>query len=151
MSFAKEWKQRMPVNVYLIFNGDCRQAIEFYGQVFGSEANIMTFGDAPPNPDFPLPEEAKNLVMHAQLLVQGTRVMFSDTFPGQPYVKGNNIELAFVSTNIDEIKSIFNKLKEGGEIKMDLQETFWSKCYGALTDKFGVKWQFSHEGEHSGA
>lgn len=141
----------MPVNVYLIFNGDCRQAIEFYGQVFGVEGKIMTFGDAPPNPDFPLPEEAKNLVMHAQLIIQGTRVMFSDTFPGHPYVKGSNVELAFVSKDIDEVKSAFNKLKEGGEVKMDLQETFWSKCYGALTDKFGIKWQLSHEDEHTGA
>ncbi|NSL50996.1 VOC family protein [Calidifontibacillus erzurumensis] len=141
----------MPLNVYLIFNGDCRDAVEFYGQVFGSEPRIMTYGEAPSNPEFPLPEEAKNLVMHAELMIEGSRVMFSDTFPGKPYVKGNNIELTIVSKDMDRIKSIFNQLKEGGNVEMDLQETFWSKAYGKLTDRFGIEWQVSHESEHAGS
>ena len=135
----------MPLNVYMIFNGDCREAVEFYGQVFGSEANIMSFGDAPPNPEFPLPEEAKNLVMHAGLMIAGSNVMFSDNFPGTPFVKGNNIMLTVVSTEIDEVKSIFNKLKEGGNVEMELQETFWSYSYGKLAVNFGVEWQISHD------
>ncbi|HHY73447.1 MAG TPA: VOC family protein [Bacillus bacterium] len=138
----------MPLNVYLTYNGNCREAVEFYGQVFGSEPKIMSFGDAPPNPEFPLPEEAKNLVIHAELTIQGSRVMFSDTFPGSPFILGNNITLAVVSKNIDEIESIFNKLKEGGKVEMELHETFFSKCYGKLTDKFGISWQLSLENEH---
>ena len=70
--------------------------------------------------------------------------MFSDVFPGMPFVKGNNISLAIVSKNIEEIKYLFNKLKEGGTVAMELQETFWSKCYGHLTDKFGIGWQFNY-------
>ncbi len=135
----------MALNVYMIFDGDCRQAVEYYGQVFGSEPRIMSFGDAPRNPEFPIPEEAKNLVMHAELMISGSRVMFCDNLSGRPYVKGNNIELTVVTTDIDEVKSIFNKLKEGGKVEMELQETFWSKCYGKLTDKFGVEWQVSHD------
>jgi PhnB protein len=46
---------------------------------------------------------------------------------------------------VDEIKTLFNKLQEGGTIGMDLQETFWSKCYGSVTDKFGIQWQFNHD------
>ena len=140
----------MPIDVYLNFNGNCREAVEFYGQVFESEPTIMTFGDAPPNPEFSLPEEAKNLVMHAQLAIQGSTVMFSDTFPGQPFVLGNNISLTIVSKDMDEIKSKFNKLKDGGKVRMELQETFWSKCYGMLTDKFGIQWQLSHDSGHPG-
>jgi PhnB protein len=37
----------------------------------------------------------------------------------------------------------FNALKDGGEVCMELQETFWSKCFGSLTDKFGVNWNIS--------
>jgi PhnB protein len=73
--------------------------------------------------------------------------MFSDTFIGMPYVVGNNITLAIVLENMDEIKALFNKLKEGGMVVMDLQETFWSKCYGTLVDKFGIGWQFSHDSQ----
>ncbi|MFJ5623950.1 VOC family protein [Peribacillus loiseleuriae] len=135
----------MSVDVYLNFNGNCREAVEFYAQVFETEKpQIMTFGESPPNPEFPLPEEAKNLVMHTRLNISGSNVMFSDVFPGMPFIKGNNISLAIVSENLDEIKSQFDKLKEGGTVGMELQETFWSKCYGQLTDKFGIGWQFNN-------
>lgn len=136
---------------YINFNGNCREAVEFYAQVFGSEKQqIMTFGDAPPDPKFPLPEEAKSLIMHTLLNVNGSSIMFSDVFPGMPFVAGNNISLTVVSKDMDEIKSFFSKLKEGGTVGMDLQETFWSKCYGSLTDKFGIPWQFSHDSGEMG-
>lgn len=136
----------MSVDVYLNFNGNCREAVEFYAQVFGTEKpKFMTFGESPPNPEYPLPEEAKNLIMHARLNIDGSNVMFSDVFPGMPFIEGNNINLSFVSKNLDEVKSSFNKLKEGGTVGMELQETFWSKCYGQLTDKFGIHWQFNYD------
>lgn len=134
----------MSVDVYLNFNGNCREAVEFYAQVFETEKpKIMTFGEMPPNPEYPLPEEAKNLIMHTRLNISGSNVMFSDVFPGMPFIEGNNITLSIVSENLDEIKSRFDNLKEGGTVGMELQETFWSKCYGQLTDKFGIGWQFN--------
>lgn len=136
----------MAVSVYVSFNGNCREAVQFYTQVFGTEdPQIMTFGDTPPDPKFTLPEEAKKLVLHTQLNIDGSTVMFSDVFPGSPFVAGNNMSLTVVNKNIEEIKARFSKLKEGGTVRMDLQETFWSKCYGMLTDKYGVQWQFSHD------
>ncbi|MBE1555968.1 VOC family protein [Sporosarcina limicola] len=136
----------MAVDVYLNFNGNCREAVAFYAQVFETEQpQIMTFGETPPNPEYPLPEEAKNLVMHTRLNISGSNVMFSDVFPGMPFTLGNNISLAIVSKDLNEIKAAFNKLKEGGTVVMDLQETFWSKCYGQLTDKFGIQWQLNYD------
>ncbi|MBO0589711.1 VOC family protein [Sporosarcina sp. E16_8] len=136
----------MAIDIYLNFNGNCREVVNFYAEVFGTEApKIMTFGETPPNPEYPLPEEAKELVMHTRLNISGSNVMFSDVFPGMPFIEGNNISLAFVSTDLDEIKSVFNNLKEGGNVAMELQETFWSKCYGQLTDKFGIEWQFNYD------
>lgn len=141
----------MAVDVYINFNGNCREAVEFYAQVFGTEKpQIMTFGDTPPNPEFTLPEETKNLVMHTRLNINGSNVMFSDTPPGMPFIAGNNISLVIVSKNLDEIKSLFNKLKEGGTVGMDLQETFWSKCYGFVTDKFGIGWQLNYDSGQMG-
>ncbi len=136
----------MPINPYLNFAGNCRQAVEYYAEVFHTEKpQIMTFGEMPPAPDqnFTLPEEAKNLVLHARLVISGTPVMFSDVFPGMEFHVGNNVSLAVASTNRDEILSAFNKLKEGGTVHMDLQETFWSKLYGNVRDKFGTEWQLS--------
>lgn len=136
----------MSVDVYLNFNGNTREAVEFYAHVFETEKpKIMTFGESPQNPDYPLPEEAKNLVMHARLDIDGSNVMFSDVFPGMPFIEGNNISLAIVNQNKEKIISYYDKLKEGGTVVMELQETFWSKCYGQVKDKFGILWQLSYD------
>jgi len=136
----------MAVEVYLIFNGNCREAVAFYEQVFQTEKpEIMTFGDAPRDPNHPLPEGTENLVMHTRLSIWGSTVMFSDTFPGSPYTIGNNVTLAVVSDDEAQLRQAYEGLKEGGKVSMELQETFFSKCYGSLKDKFGIEWQISHE------
>lgn len=141
----------MAIVTYINFKGNCREAVEFYVQVFGTEKpQIMTYGDTPPDPEFSMPEESKELIMHTMLKINGSPVMFSDVFPGMPFVAGNNISLTILTKDMDEIKSLFNRLKEGGTVDMDLQETFWSKCYGSLTDKFGIPWQFSHDSGEMG-
>lgn len=137
----------MAIQAYLNFNGNCREAVEFYAEVFNTEKpKIMLFGDMPSNDDFPITDETKNLVLHAEIKIKESTIMFSDAPPGMPLVIGNNISLTYISKDMDEIKSIFNKLKDGGNVAMELQETFWSKCYGFLTDKFGIGWQLSYEG-----
>ncbi|WP_419883504.1 VOC family protein [Peribacillus sp. B-H-3] len=141
----------MSINVYMNFNGNTRDAVEFYSEIFNTEKpQIMTFGEAPQHPDYPLAEEAKNLVMHARLTISGSTVMFSDTMPGRPYVEGNNITLTYGSQNEEELKSVFNKLSDNGKVTMELQETFWSKLYGQLTDKFGIHWQINFDNGDTG-
>jgi len=141
----------MSVDVYINFNGNCREAVEYYAKVFQTEKpQIMTFGDSPQNPEYPLPEDAKELVMHTRLQIDGSNVMFSDTFPGSPFIEGNNITLALVSESSEDLTSWFNQLKDGGKVTMELQETFWSKLYGMVIDKFGIHWQFSHSGSEIG-
>lgn len=138
----------MAVDIYLTFNGNCLEAVEFYAEVFETEnPHIMTFGEITPNPEYPLPEEAKNLIMHTRLAIDGSNVMFSDTFPGSPFTIGNNISLAYHSFEADKLQLVYDKLKEGGTVVMELQETFWAKLYGQVTDKFGVIWQFNLNSE----
>ncbi len=115
----------MPIQVYLNFNGNCREAITFYAIVFETEKpKVMTFGDVPSDPEHVLKEEAKNLIMHANLNISGSVVMFSDVLPDMPFTMGNNINLSFSSNNIDEIKSIFNKLKTNGIVEMIFKKHF---------------------------
>lgn len=142
----------MSVDVYLNFNGNTREAVEYYAEVFGTEKpQIMTFGEAPQHPDYQLPVEAKDLVMHARITVDGSNIMFSDCYPGTEYIQGNNVNLALVTKDRDLIITAFNKLKEGGTVTMELQETFWSPLYGQVRDKFGVEWLFSYEAGETSA
>jgi len=134
----------MPVNPYINFNGNCREAVEYYTDVFKTDRpKFMTFSEMPANPAMPVPDAAKNLIMHTELNISGTPVMFSDVFPGMQLTQGNNISLTVVSKNRDELTSIFNRLKQGGTVHMDLQETFWTGLYGNLRDKYGIEWQMS--------
>ncbi|SDF40205.1 PhnB protein [Fontibacillus panacisegetis] len=134
----------MAVEVYLNFSGNCREAVEYYADVFETERpKFMTFGESPQNPEFPLPEEAKDLIMHTRLVISGSTVMFSDTFPGMPFVEGNNISLAVVSDSKEELTKYWDKLKQDGVVEMELQETFWTEYYGSLKDKYGIGWQFN--------
>jgi PhnB protein len=134
----------MPVNPYINFNGNCRAAVEHYADVFKTEPpGFMTFAEGPANPAMPIPDAAKNLIMHTQIDISGTTVMFSDVFPGMELVQGNNISLTVVSKDRDQITHWFNRLKEHGTVHMELQETFWTGLYGNLRDKYGIEWQFS--------
>jgi len=134
----------MSVSPYVNFNGNCREAVEFYARVFGKAApRIMTFGEAPPNPAFTIDDSTKKLIMHAEIDVMGTPLMFSDVPPGMNFVIGNNISITVQSKNREELTRWFTAMKEGGNVVMELAAQSWSKLYGFVHDKFAVGWQFN--------
>lgn len=126
---------------YIAFNGNCEEAVKFYQKVLGGESQILHFGDAPPNPNFPVPDNLKQLVLHAELRKNGHIIRFSDTFPNMPFNPGSNITFSLEFDTKDETEAIFAALSEGGQVEMKLQETFFSPLYGKLTDRFGILWQ----------
>lgn len=129
---------------YLIMNGNAKEAIDFYQKALGAEMiGIQTFAEMPANPDFPLPEEARDRVSHAMLKVGETEMMFSDTLPGDSHQIGSNVNICIMSKDAERSKEIFAALQEGGQVEMPIQETFWSPAYGIVTDKFGIRFQIS--------
>lgn len=137
------------LNPYLIFNGNAGEAIYFYEKALGGQImGIMSFGDMPSVSDHPVPEEARDLVMHALLKVGDSELMFSDAFPGMPYQQGSAVEIAVVLDDEAQARKIFDALSEGGEVVMPLQKTDWSPLYGMVKDKYGVSFQVNVAGEH---
>lgn len=133
---------------YLMMNGNAKEAIDFYEKVFNAEVlGILTFGQMPPNPEFPLPEEAKDLISHATIRVGDSELMFSDTFPGQPHQIGNQVTICVTLNNPDQSHQIFESLQAGGQVSMPLQKTDFSPAYGVVTDKFGVTFQIYTENQ----
>lgn len=138
----------MGVSVYLNFDGNCREALEHYAKVFGSKpARVMTYGDAPPNPAFPMDDAAKKRVMHAELEAAGGAIMLSDLPPGDKHAMGNAVTLIVQSADPAEITRWYNGMKEGGEVEAELGPQFFSKLYGFVKDRFGLGWQFNLLGE----
>lgn len=132
---------------YLVLDGNGQEAIKFYESALDAKVlGVQTFGDMPENPEYPTPIEAKDRVLNGHLQVGHTDLMVSDTFPGQPYQIGSQVTIAITIDTIEKSKEVFEKLSEDGQIMMPLQETFWSPSYGQVTDKFGITWQVSTQG-----
>lgn len=133
------------VNVYLTFNGNCREAFEFYKSVFGGEfPYVGTFGEMPPQEGTPsVPDSEKNKIMHISLPIsKETALMGSDSSKafGQATVVGNNFSISINTDTKEEAQKLFDNLSTGGQITLPLNETFWAAYFGMLTDKFGINW-----------
>ncbi|MCA1031551.1 VOC family protein [Bacillus timonensis] len=125
---------------YLTFNGNAREALEFYKEVFDGEIEgIQTFGDA----DYPTPPELDDKIMHARLRKGNLFLMFSDVFLNQTVEVGNNISLALELENDEQINNLYAALSEKGTVIMELQDTFWGAKFGKVKDSFGVIWDLN--------
>lgn len=138
------------LEVYLNFKDQAAEAIAFYEKVFDVKNDgIMTFKDAPQDPDHPTPDAWKDLVINASMTIEGVPVMFSDVPDGMglTYIEGNNVSLVINTTDEAKIDRIFARLAEDGTISMPLGETFWAKKYGMVVDKFGINWMLNYADE----
>lgn len=144
------------VNSYLIFDGNCREAMNFYNQCFGGKLDVMSFGDMPADAagGEQMPPEMKNRVMHARIGNGAkTVLMGSDTMPGH----GGNHPADNYSISVDcesdeEVTRLFNALSQNAKkIKMPLGDAFWGAKFGMLEDKFGVHWMFNFDKGGHGA
>lgn len=134
----------LQINPYFIFDGNAQAALDFYSDAFDVNVKeIMTFASMPESDEFHVPAELKNRIMHAVIEIDGNQLMFSDTMPGMPYTKGNDIGLAIIDTDRTLLQARFTKLAVGGTIVMPLEPTFWTPLYGQVKDQFGTDWQFN--------
>ena len=124
------------LNPYISFNGNAREAMEFYRSVFGGELVVNTYADFG-NPDASVAE----LVMHGQLETPaGYTLMGADLMPGMPVTSGSTITVSLSGDDDDELRTYFEKLAEGGTITYPLDKQVWGAEYGQLTDRYGVAW-----------
>ncbi|MEH7503590.1 VOC family protein [Neobacillus drentensis] len=126
---------------YLMFDGNAKEALEYYREVFGGEiSNLQTYGEA----DYPTPPEAHDRVIHAQFRKDDLFLMASDAFPGNSVVVGSNISLTLEFESEEEIQKIFDALSQKGTVFMELQDTFWGAKYAKVKDSYGVIWDLNY-------
>lgn len=128
------------ITPYLIFGGRCEEAIAFYKAALGAEVEmLMRFSESPePTPPGLLESGFENKVMHASFRIRGVTLMASDGCDSKSNFGG--FQLALIVPTEADAKSTFDALAVGGTVQMPLGKTFWSPCYGMLTDKFGLGW-----------
>ena len=128
-----------PIEPYLFFAGRCEEALEFYESTLGATREmLMRFDEAPdPVPEGMMAADWGKKVMHASLLIGTGRIMASDGCNADD-AGFSGFSLSIAPADEAEARKIFNALAEGGTINMPLEKTFWSPCYGMLTDKLGI-------------
>lgn len=136
----------MHLSTYLIFDGDCRAAFEFYQRCLGGEiVAMLPFSEAPDSES--IPAESRDRIMHARLVMDGQALMGSDNTPECPLpyegIKGTHITVGVDTPQ--EAERIFQALADNGTVNMPLEETFWAERFGMLVDRFGVSWMVNCE------
>jgi PhnB protein len=135
----------MNTNLHLVFPGTCGEAFAFYEKTFGSKIQMsMKFGEAPPGS--PVPEDAKDLIMHTSMPLGSLLLMGCDAPPGRPGTPLGGFQVSVNSDDADEVERLFDELSADGSVQMPLGETFWTPLFGMCTDKFGVGWMVSVPG-----
>lgn len=124
------------LNPYINFNGNARQAMEFYRDVFGGDLVTNTYGEyGTENPD------DANKIMHGMLETdRGFTLMCADTPPGTAYHPGDNIAISLSGEDGDELRGYWEKLSSGGTVSVPLAKQMWGDEFGACVDRFGVSW-----------
>jgi PhnB protein len=125
---------------YLFFQGDAQAAIALYEKTLGAKVEgLQRFADMPGD----VPEDHKDRVMHALLLLGETKIMLSDLPPGQSPSTGCRVEIALHFDDPDQMVQSFQALAASGRVRMDLHDAFWGDKFGSLVDQFGIEWMFS--------
>lgn len=125
---------------YLFFDGECRQAMEFYQACLGGELILTTVKDTPAKDQMPAFQHDK--VLNARLRGNELELSASDWLrPDRTPVRGNTACLYLTGGASQRLKSLFEKLSQGGEVTDPLTVQSFG-TYGALNDKFGVRWMF---------
>ena len=124
------------LNPYLNFNGNARQALEFYQSVFGGSLTLSTFADlgATDGPD-------ADKIMHGQLETDAGYTLMGADVPGHMgYQPPAGFGVSLSGDDGDALHSYWDKLSAGGTVTMPLQKQVWGDEFGMCTDQFGIPW-----------
>ena len=130
------------INPYLIFNGNCRQAMEFYKKCLGGVLYLSTYAELPGEK---VAKQDKDKILHARLTIKTLILMASDAHPGISIQEGNNFFVSINAESVEESEKLFKALGEKGKVDQPLQKTFFAHRFGMLTDQFGIKWMVNLE------
>ena len=124
------------LNPYLNFNGNARQALEFYASVFGGNLTLNTFADlgAKDSPD-------AERIMHGMLETEaGYTIMGADITGDMEYHPMAGFSVSLSGDDADILRGYWEKLSAAGTVTMPLDKQVWGDEFGMCADQFGVSW-----------
>ena len=140
IKMQKRGNEMTTLTPYLLFDGKCQQAMEFYKSCFGGELAATKVKDSPAKDFMPAFQHEK--IVNARLRSGKLEISASDWLrPAQAPMRGNTVCLYLSGGTLEELKTLFEGLSYGAEVTDPLKEQFFG-AYGTLNDKFGVRWMF---------
>ena len=131
------------INPYIHFNGNAEEAFTFYKSVFGGKfTKMMRYKDLS-GPDYPIPENEANRLMHIALPIgKSNSLIGSDVMEmmGRVTENDNRNTISISAESREEADRLFNGLSEGGAVEMPLADGPFGAYFGMFADKFGVQW-----------
>jgi PhnB protein len=128
---------------FLLFDGNCAEAMSFYHECVGGSLTLTKLGDTPMKDQFP-PEKHGRLI-NANLTSGLIEISAADWMASPELVPilGNMSALFVIATDAAELRTVFDKLAVGADRArfQDLHAMPFG-TYGQLYDKHGVQWIF---------
>lgn len=134
---------KKPVQPYLHFDENCREAMSYYQSLFGGDLELMSIGESPSKDHFP--KELHQQILHGSLINGDFNIMASDMCGQGLLHQGNSVQLSLDCSSKDEINKLYQQLSEGGKVVQELGEQFWGALFAMVMDKFGVRWMLSYD------
>ncbi|MCX2742802.1 VOC family protein [Mangrovivirga sp. M17] len=134
------------LTTYLMFDGQCEEAFNFYKSVFGGDfISLERYKHMPPSekesPE--IPDEHADRIMHISLKISDEIIIMGSDTAGkwvENYRQGNNFSISIDTENKEEADKLFKALSEDGNVTMPQVNTFWGAYFGSVEDKYGVNW-----------
>lgn len=128
---------------FLLFDGNCAEAMTFYHQCFGGELILTKLRDTPMKAQFP--EEKHDRMINAHLKSGSIEISAADWMASPVFkpIQGNTSAIFIIGGTYDELKVVFDKLAKGANTdKFQELHDMPFGTYGQFYDKYGVQWIF---------
>jgi PhnB protein len=128
---------------FLLFDGNCAEAMTFYHEALGGELTLTKLGDTPMKAQFP--SEKHRRIINAYLKSEGVEISATDWMASPDFdpVQGNMSAVYVIGDTYDSLKAVFDKLRDGDNNQrlQELHEMPFG-IYGQFYDRYGVQWIF---------
>ncbi|SKA89925.1 VOC family protein [Sporosarcina newyorkensis] len=117
---------------------NCKEEIEYYKEVFGGEIKNTQLSDG-----IEMFKGYEGKYIHAELHINENCILYMADVFGEETVQGTSILLGPDLESEEEITNVYEELAKDGEIKMELQDTFWGAKHAIVTDRNGITWELN--------
>lgn len=127
---------------YLHFPGNAREALIFYGDVFGCAVRLHTFAE------FNRSDGPADAVAHGYLVGGPVALFVADAAGDEPPFRCEGMMLSLLGTATPAtLRTWFASLSDGGRVVDELQTRPWGASDGQVIDRHGLHWLIGFEGD----